>query len=283
MDYLFLFGDFRTAYSDMAAGCAEKTGQILILLESDLPAGYLLTDREPGQCTVLYGYTVPDRRNRGIFSELLAAVISGSDCSVRLSITENKECFPAVKHVCEKAGLRHASSCIIFGGRSEDFENWEVYMARTGSKFCDILLRQGYRCISLAEADDSVTEALYDSGSSDFHNRLDVRPYLDHGAMRLDRSMSFLAVKDHTIAAYTLVRRPDPASAVFEHISAHEKYIGSGCILLPFARSMEKFRELECRRAVYAMYEDNSHANAFRKKLLGKVTSSQKRSHNFIR
>ncbi len=282
MDYLFLFGDFRTVFSDLSAKSANENGMLYILLDNNLPAGYICAEKNENLCTVLYGYIVPDKRNSGIFSQLLRFVTEKVDCDVKLSIAENRDSFPIAKHTAEKLGFKLDSSCILFSGKIEDLSNWEKYMAETGDKFCGILLRQDYRCVSFADADIGLLKSLYNSGISDFQNHLDIRPYLEQKSKCTDMEMSFIAVKNDTVAAYTLVRRPDKKSAVFEHISVHEKYIGSGCILLPFAKSIKMFKTYNCRRAVYAMYEENSHANAFRKKLLERVTSSQKRSYNYI-
>ncbi len=281
-DYLCLFGDFRTAFSDLSAKIAYKFGKLYIMMENDFPIGYICAENDDLFCNVIYAYTIPDKRNCEVFSELLRFIISTSDRDVRLNITENRESFTVVDHVRRKLNFAIESTCIVFSGKSDDFGNWERYMEETGNKFCEILLRQGYKSISFAEADNSLIENLYHSKNSDFQNRLDVRPYINRKSKCLDKDMSFMAVKENTITAYTLVRRPNQKSAVFEHISVHEKYIGSGCILLPFASSMKMFKEFGCWRAAYAMYENNSHANAFRKKLLKKVTSSQKRSYNYI-
>lgn len=155
----------------------------------------------------------------GVFSELLRFIISSSDRDVRLNITENKESFTAVDHVLKKLNFALESTCIVFSGKSDDFGNWERYMEETGDKFCRILHRQGYQRISFAEADNNLIESLYNSKNSDFQNQLDVRPYLSRKSKCLDKDMSFMAVKDNTITAYTLVRRPDQTSAVFEHVS----------------------------------------------------------------
>lgn len=281
-DYLFLFGDFRTAFSDLSAKSAEKCGKQYIMMENDYPVGYICTENDDFFISVIYAYTIPNRRNCRVFSELLQFITSVSNRDVRLNITKNRESFAIVVHVLKKLNFSLESTCIVFSGKSDDFGNWERYMKETGDKFCKILVRQGYKSVSFTEADNSLIENLNRSKNNDFNNHLDIKPYLDRKSKCLDKDMSFMAVKDNIITAYTLVRRPDQTSAVFEHISVHEKYIGSGCILLPFAGSMEMFKEFGCRRAAYVMYENNIHANAFRKKLLKKVTSTQKRSYNYI-
>lgn len=282
MDYLFLFGEWRSAYADLSARNAEKNGKIYLYFEDGRALGYLCTENINETCRILYAYTLPEQRNRGIFTELLKTVKMEASQPVRLNISETKDCFETVRHVLEKLQFQEESSCIIFSGKSEDFKNWERYMEKKGRRLCDVLYEQGFSCTSFADADPALLKQLYDSGTNGFQNKLDVRPFLDNTNKCLDSEMSFMAVKNQVIAAYTLTRRPDQRSAVFEHISVHEDYLGSGCILLPFAATMEMFKKFGCRRAVYAMYENNRHANAFRKKLLGRVTSSQKRSYNFI-
>ncbi len=174
------------------------------------------------------------------------------------------------------------SSCVIYSGQREDFVNWEHYMEKSGNTLCRLLKEQGYSCQSFATADKELLDSLYQSGYNNFHNMLDVKPFFDDPNHCMDKTMSFLEQKDGIVTAYTLVRRPDKKNVVFEHISCHQDHIGSGCILLPFAQSMKMFQKYGCQRGVYAMYEENSHANAFRKKLLKMVTSSCRRSYNFI-
>lgn len=283
LDYIFLFGESRTAYSDFCIKNALSSGgNIYIMQSGEKAAGYICTAAEEDRIVVLYAMTLPGERKRGIFTSLLKHVIDLSPKEIKLSISENAPYYASVKAVCERSGFTENSSCIVFSGNTEDFCNWEAYMKKTGNKFCDILSGQGFRCVSFLQADSDLLEKLYDSGNNSFENKLDIKPFFDNGEKCLSKDMSFMAVKENEIAAYTMVSCPDKASTVFEHISTAEKYIRSGVIMLPFAASMGMFKKNNCKRAAYAMYESNHHANSFRKKLLEKVTSSQKRSHNFI-
>ena len=103
-----------------------------------------------------------------------------------------------------------------------------------------------------------------------------------HEVRGMDWDMSFLAVKKHKLAAYSLVSRPDERSVIFQHISEGKEFVGSGVIFLPFAASMGMFPVFHCNRAAYAMYENNDRANAFRRKLLTVVTSTERYYHNFV-
>ena len=123
---------------------------------------------------------------------------------------------------------------------------------------------------------------MYHSDDNEDTNLLSTKVFFDNANKFLDKDLSFLATKNGKLAAYSFVSRPDSKSAVFEHISTSEEYKGTGCIFLPFAKSMEEFKNSGCNRAAYVMYDDNTHANAFRKKLLERVTASHHKSYNFV-
>lgn len=282
LDYLFLFGESRTAYSDYSVRNALSSGgNIYIMMEESDAVGYICTMQEYKKVIVSYALTVPEKRNTGIFTAMMKYVISVSEYPVKLGISEENSVYHAVRKVCQELGLAEQSSTIVFSGNTEDNRGWVEFMEKTGQKICDALLRQGFKSVSFSEADSDLLEQLYHSESNSFQNKLNVKPFFDNPYKGLARDMSFMAVKDGEIAAYTLVSRPDQSSSVFEHISAAQTYIGSGVILLPFSKSMEMYGILRCKRIAYAMHEDNDHANAFRRKLLGKVTSSQRRCYNF--
>lgn len=283
LDYLFFFGESRTAYSDYSVRKSLSSGgNIYIMMEESDAVGYICTMEEYKKVIVSYALTVPEKRNAGIFTSMMKHVISVSEYPVKLGISEESSVYPAVRKVCLELGLVEQSSAIVFSGNTEDNRGWLEFMEKTGQKVCDSLLRQGFDCVSFSEADSNLLEQLYYSGSNSFQNKLDVKPFFDNPYKMLDRDMSFMAVKDGEIAAYTLVSRPDQSSSVFEHISAAQTYIGSGVILLPFSKSMEMYGIRRCKRIAYAMHEDNDHANAFRKKLLEKVTASQRRCYDFV-
>ena len=71
--------------------------------------------------------------------------------------------------------------------------------------------------------------------------------------------------------------------AVFEHISESKAEQGTGLILLPFAEAMKKvFTDSGIRTISYAMYESNSHANAFREETLNMLKPSITVSENYF-
>lgn len=282
-DYIFLFGESRSRLSDLSAKSALTTGgRIYMFWENERAVGYICLSSESGITKLLYGYTLEAERKKGVFSALLGYAAENMQRPIKVSITEEHRYFSAVSSACLKCGFEKGSVCKVFGGRSEDLIRWEEYMAGTGGKLCSMLERQGFSAVSFAEMSDKLISDVYLSGENDFKNELDVKPFFDDENRHLNRKMSYAVLKDGELAAYTLVSSPDSISAIFEHISASEKYMGSGCILLAFARSMEIFGKEGCRRAAYAMYENNDRANNFRRKLLGLITSSVKHSINYM-
>jgi hypothetical protein len=283
MDYLFLFGDERTAYSDLSVRTAiASDGNVYMAWEENHPVGYICLSEESEKTNILYAFTVPKMRRKGVFCELLSYAAQRSPRPLKLSIADSHKCYGIVSHTCKKQGFEVQSSCIVYSGKAVDFVRWKQYMEKTGGTMCEILERQGFSCVSFADAGQNLLDQIYCSSGNEFGNHLDIRAFFDNPYKQMNRNMSFAAVRNGKLAAYTLVSSPDASSAVFEHISASEKQIGSGCILLPFSRAMDSFEKYGCHRAAYAMYEDNGHANNFRKKLLDMVTSSRKRSENYI-
>ena len=283
-DYIFLFAKGRTAFSDLSVkGALKSGGRLYILLKNNLAAGYLCIVNEENIARVLYVYTAPNYRNSGVCKNLLKHACKNSDRKIKVCISEELENFSCIKKACLSLGFFEESKCVIHSsGAGKDFSNWVNYMDNVGNKFCEILIRQGFECFSFNEVSASLIDELYHSDENDYKNPLSTKIFFDNANKCLDKNFSFLATKGGKLAAYSLVSRPDVRSAVFEHISTSEEYRGTGCIFLPFAKSMEEFRKAGCNRAAYVMYEDNTHANAFRKKLLERVTVSRHISHNFV-
>lgn len=283
-DYIFLFAEGRTAYSDLSVKDALNSGgRLYILLKNNLPAGYLCIANEENIARVLYIYTAPAYRNSGVCKTLLNHVCENADRKIKVCISEELENFFHIKKACLSLGFFEESKCIIHSsGEEKDFSNWVNYMDSVGNKFCEMLIKQGFECVSFYEATANQLEELYYSDENAYKNALSTKIFFDNANKFLDKNLSFLATKDGELAAYSLVSRPDVKSAVFEQISTAEKFIGTGCIFLPFAKSMEAFQKAGCNRAAYVMYENNLHANAFRKKLLDRITVSRRVSYNFV-
>ena len=294
-DYVFLFGDCRTAYSDHMARAACSAGKLYILMRGEKRGGFicLLSD---GDCMrIRYVCVAPEMRRSGVCRALISYVVR-AEGRVRISITESMEYADALEHLCKSLLFYKDADVYIYQSSRnlEDFSKWQDYMETKGHFLCDFLIRQGFFTVSFKDAQSWQTDYIRHSCENSFQNSLPVNLFLDEKDRLMDPDLSFLAIKrDVSIiykgkerqgvpAAYSLVSRQDETSVVFEQLSAGETYLQTGCIFLPFARSMEAFWESGYRRAAYAIVEGNNRANAFRRKLLTKITGDVCKASNYI-
>lgn len=283
LDYVFLFGDDRTAYMDFAVkNAVETNGKLLILYDDISPMGLLCCSLENRCFRITYAFTCKRYRKKGVFKTLLSYMKKSSCFPIKVTISQTHKCYHFLQPLLLRSGFKLNSSCIVYECKPEDYGNWKVYMDSTGNKLNAMLKRNGFECVSFQNAPVNILDEIYYSGESDFDNPLPVRPFFDFPSRRMDPCMSFAAVKDGHLVAYSLVSRPGKYSAVFEQTSVSEKYRGTGVILLPFSESMNSVETFHCKKASYAIYEDNLHSNAFQKKIVERVTSSKKRSENYI-
>lgn len=283
LDYIFLFGDDRTAYMDFAVkNTIETNGKLLILYEDISPLGLLCSSKENNCFRILYAYTREKYRKKGVLTMLLKYMTERLQESLMISIPQDHKSYPFLQPLLLQTGFQLQSSCIVYSCEPKDYGKWAVYMEEKGNKLNAMIRRNGFECMSFQNAPENILNEIYYSGESDFDNPLPVQPFFDYPSRCMDKRMSFAAVKKGHLAAYSLVSRPGKHSAVFEQTAVSEKYRGSGVILLPFSESMNSVEDFQCTKASYAIYEDNLHSNAFRKKIVDRVTSSKRRSENYI-
>lgn len=282
-DYVMLFGDWRDAGKDnFVKRALHSKGFIFVAVCDNKPAGFLTAEKEEQGYFLSYVFIIPEKRQQGLFTEFVKKVKEVSDF-IRINIAEDDEHFKNVRSVCEQQGFNESTACIVFStDKWSDYENWQKYMEKRGSLLVEYLERQGFKTVAFSCAEKSLLKDLYDSEDNYYHNRLPIRQYFDNPAKNLSSEKSFLCTKDNKLAAYTMVTCPDDKSMIFEHISASEEFLGSGCIFLPLAAAIATVRKEATARVSYTMFEDNDAANALRKKLLTPLTSRERRFCNFI-
>ena len=269
-DYIFLFGDERSALSDiMARQAISGGGGLAYLMEDGRPAGFM-THLPEADCTRLsYLYVLSERRGRGVGHALFAEAVRRFGGGLTVQVGEAAASFPIVSHWCESFGFSPRPSNVVFRteeiGDLKNWKKWEEFIGGPGEKLLALLRQQGYVAVSVAHAPEALLDEARMSWQSDYGSSIDIRPFFDSPAKRLDRDMSFFAYSKVSwrLAACSLVTRPDAESAAFEHISPARNVRGTGVILLPFVRSMEAVRAAAPKRAAFTMYEDNPQANAF--------------------
>ena len=113
-------------------------------------------------------------------------------------------------------------------------------MNHKGAGLCATLKKQGYCAVSFVDADESLLKQLRISDRSEYGNMFHPAEYMDNPAKKMSWEMSYAAVRNNILQAYTLVSRRNTDKVIFEQISASSNEQGSGVILLPFVCAMEK-------------------------------------------
>ena len=282
LEYLAAFLAHRSVFADHCAEEAVNRGVLLCARIGKKYAGYLFASANENELRITYANTLPEYRRKGVFTELAKHITDHSTKPVRVNILQKNEFHDPVVSVCKKLGFLPSESAVVFTCHSGNADRWQEYMDSKGTKLCSYLKRHGYSTVRFADADNALIGQIRNSSQSDFQNPLSPALFMDDPAKQLSTDMSFAAVKDGKLAAYTLVTKQAEKKAVFEHISVSSAERGSGIILLPFAAAMDAFFKNGCESASYAMYGSNTRANAFRKKLLTIFDTTESISENYI-
>ncbi len=279
LGYCFAFMGQRTAYSDYFAGEAAGCGKLLCAKLNDIFAGYICAAGNGKENRITYAYTRPEYRGRGIFTALLKEISESSEITVKVNLPEYHEFHDVVVHVCEKIGFVRGENIIVYTARRDAEMQWTEMMNSSGKRICNMLERFGYKALSFAEADAEITDQIRNSDKSDFDSPFETCSFFDEPSRKLSRELSFAAVKDGELAAYTLVSLPSPEKCVLEQIVSSSKKRGSGVIMLPLAETVRNFIAGGGKLITYAMYKSNTAANSFRSKVFD--SASEKATENY--
>ena len=266
--YYVFFHPFRTAFSDHQVREAAHGGWMAYARMDDQPVGYLCASAEGDRFRASFGFTHPAYRNQGILTALMMELIRTGDRPVRLCLPEKHPFAVPVRAACRFLGFVQGESVHVFSCRRDTDEPWRNFMTHRGKRLCDTLDRYGYRTVSFSEAGSDLLDQLRESPRTLYRNRFYPADYLDGRVMGLSRELSFAAIREGRLSAYSLVRTENREIAVFEQISVSAQEKGKGVILLPFVSSMNAFFRGDYKQAYYAMYASNSSAQAFRVKIL---------------
>ena len=281
LEYYIAFAGLQTAFSNRSAAQAAVSDSLYGVRMADTCAGFFCVIEEVEGTRISYALTVPEYRGQGIFTGFLRYLLANTQKPVRLSIASSHPCYDIVRHICEKLGFQAAEQVHVFSCSSEEENQWDTFLEQKGERLCKVLERSGYRAIRFQDLDADLLGQLRTSDRTDYANSFHPSVFLEDPSRKLSRELSYAAVKDHRLAAYSLVLLGDRTSAIFEQISVSAREQGKGVILLPFVYSMKRFFECGLSRAAYAMYGSNTHANAFRKKVLKVFPATESTINNF--
>ena len=86
IEYLIAFSDGRTALSDACVRQASEGGRLYCERAGDSYRGFLCTETEGRTARILYAYTKPEFRGRGIFTSLAEHVVQTAEGEVRVPL-----------------------------------------------------------------------------------------------------------------------------------------------------------------------------------------------------
>ena len=291
-DYVFLFGDSRTAYSDWAAKIAGDKKLLYIMLEDNFPAGYLCANGAGTHCDVIWAYTDAGKRRRGVFTALLKNLTQLENFSeVEVKISERQDNLEVVAGICRALGFVEQDVLKTFRADWESLRTWkenyfDKFMAEHGHKYLEYFSRRNFEVYTFREAPPEYLEQLYNSRENFFGNVLNVKDFFDgYKKNFVERDLSLILVKDGRLAAYYLVTSPDGKSLVVEQTVVARKYLNSGAILPLWNRFICDTYVKTCDNLVFAVYADNSPALKFDSKITRnlQLTASSTYCYRFLR
>lgn len=254
-DYKFLFGNSRTAYSDLTAKKSAAEKNLFILIDDDFPAGYICANLVRDICHVNYAFTVPEKRRRGIFTALLEYLIENNSAVTIRGSTNNGQSKLLIK-ICPELGFQTFS---IFKTARADWKSlcdWKAnffdkFMAERGNRYLEFFSRRGFKIYSVADAPTKYLEQIC--------------------SREVLADLSFIAVKNDEIAARFLVNAPDKKNLVVEQAFVTQKFLNSGAIFPLLNEFVQAVYVRGCENLAFAVNEDDSSARKFYEKLFGQL------------
>ena len=265
IEYLIAFSDGRTALSDACVRQASEGGRLYCERAGDSYRGFLCTETEGRTARILYAYTKPEFRGRGIFTSLAEHVVQTAEGEVCISIPEEHPCFEEVDAVCRRLGFTPTESLHTFSfDRSQEAEWQATKQAQRFDACCAWLNRSGCKAVSFADADEDILRQIRESHSSAFGNPFDPSVYFRLPSKKLSMDLSCAAVKDGTLLAYTLLSQQTRDAVILEQMASAADSRDLGAILLPFVYSVDRFFERGYFSWTFAIYPSNTAANRIR-------------------
>ena len=288
-DYIFLFGDSRTAYSDLSAKKSAAEKNFYIMLEDHLPAGYICANVLENLCNVTYAYTVAEKRRHGVFTALLKYLTQLDDVSqILIVIAENQENFESIIKICKSAGFNEDSVVKTYRADWKSIREWKEnyfddFMATHGHKYLEYFARRHFEIYSFADAPEKYMDQLYHSQENFFGNTLDIKRFFDSYDKNLvAKDISFISVKDDKLAAYYLVTAPDGNNVVVEQTAVAKKYLNSGAMLPLWDIFVRTLYNRKCDNMAFAIYSDNSPAIKFAAKITKNLKLTSNTTYKYL-
>lgn len=281
-EYLLRFPDAHTALSDACILQAAECGRMYCERSEDVYKGFVCTAIGSAEEHILYAYTRPAYRGRGIFSSLVKHVVQTGDRDVRISIPEKHPCFTEVDAVCERLGFIPSVRMHTFTVTRSQKEQWQkIKEAGRYDACCARMLCHGCEVVSFAEAGEATISQIRDSRTSGFRNPLDPSSFFTFSSRKLAGDMSFAVVKKGRLLGYTLLSRPSTNAVIMEQMAVAQDVRMSGVVMIPLVCSVDRFFASDSTFFSFAIYENNLAPNRIRMRLQEQIHIEERITRNY--
>ena len=275
--YRLLFAGYTSVYTDRRADEATAGGRILLAYLDGTPAGYMMTVSGHGGEGINHVFTKPELRGQGVMQALVRYAADTTDTFLAAGMSDSHEFAPVMEHVFGKLGFTRRVGRSIYRCDADDlWDRWDAYMAKTGSRLCDTLRRQGFTTLTLTDATEDLIRQFREAPHSEYRCEQNHQHLLSPGA-EITPEISVMCERNGRLAAYVFAYMPDRISAIYQTLSSSAALRGGGVILLPIAEALQRAREHGVKRLMFSMESAGVSANAFREKVLSVLVS--KHSH----
>ena len=279
-------GDNRLA--SYYASTLGSAGRYLGAFRDGAMVGYAICRIDEKLLTLCLLFVKEEYRRLGIAAKLLEEVESScllnGEKNVKCCISEYSENFVFLRAFFEKRGYVQSDRLYVFwcdGYGDPGYVGWERYMEKRGESLLRWLEADGFGVVALEDAGEEVLLSLRELGER--YIKLDVSAFLDGRNGILSKRISCLTVKDGRVVAFCIANEPDSVSIVFEQIGVAEEYKNTGAILPAVSASIRRCKKFGYERILYSIYESNTPALSFARRVLSNVTSVTKVQYNYFK
>ena len=288
-DYIFLFGDRRTTYSDLSAKRSAAEKNLYIMIEDNMPAGYICVNFEENLFKVNYAYTVPEKRCHGVFTELLKHLTELADgYEVLITIPERQKNFDSIVKICKSLGFSQDGILKIFRTNWAAMRDWkenyfDKFMETQGHKYLEYFSRRNFKTYSFNDAPQKYLEQLYHSQENFFENPFEVKNFFDGSYKNfVAKDLSFIAVKNDKLSAYYLITFSDDKNIFVGQTAVAKEYLNSGLMFILCDKVIRAIYDRKCESLTFAVYSDNLPALKFDAKVTRNLKFIESRSYEYL-
>lgn len=184
---------------------------------------------------------------------------AGYDC-LYVRLVESHHNVTVLKNVLKASGFLPHDKAEIMSCRvsAENQVIWKETQNKYYDKLGAWLTRQGIRTISFAEASDELIQKLLHEKELEFDSRYNIESIYQNAQGLFLKDASFIAYRNDTPVAITMLIKADDNALVFQLISEAKAYQKMGAIILPIVKSMEWSFGSQYEKVSFCIFDYNT-------------------------